>query len=104
MPFVSRAWAQQTTVTLAAYGGIFRENYEKYVLEPFHAAHPNITVSYYQMNNSAQNLGTIRGQAADPQIDLSILDVTLGKGGTDEGLFKPVTSSRRASPASPGQP
>lgn len=93
MPFVGRAWAQQTTVTLAAYGGIFRENYEKYVLEPFHAAHPDITVAYYQMNNSAQNLGTIRGQAAAPQIDLSLLDLTVAKGGTDEGLFKSVTSA-----------
>lgn len=91
MPFIRRASAAPATVTLAAYGGIFRDHYQKVVIDPFEAAHPDIKVQYYQMNNSAQNLGTIRGQKAAPQIDLSILDVTLGKGGTDEELFKPVT-------------
>ena len=90
MPFIRTARAAPATVTLAAYGGIFRDHYQAAVIEPFQKANPDIAVQYYQMNNSAQNLGTIRGQKAAPQIDLSILDVTVAKGGTDEKLFEPI--------------
>lgn len=91
-PFVRPSWAA-TTVTLAGYGGVFRDNYQKSVIDPFQTANPDIAVEYYQMNNSAQNLGTLRGQQAAPQIDLSILDVTVAKIGTDEQIFAPVTAS-----------
>ncbi|UXR92859.1 extracellular solute-binding protein [Agrobacterium tumefaciens] len=92
-PFVSKASAAQATVTLASYGGVVQQKYQSAVIEPFQKANPDIKVEYYQMNNSAQNLGTLRGQKSAPQVDLSILDVTVAKGGTDEGIFKPVTAS-----------
>lgn len=92
-PFVGKASAAQAVVTLAGYGGIFRDKYQAAVIDPFQKANPDIRVEYYQMNNSAQNLGTLRGQKGAPQVDLSILDVTVAKGGTDEQIFKPVTAS-----------
>ncbi|NKM65692.1 extracellular solute-binding protein [Rhizobium leguminosarum bv. viciae] len=93
-PFISSARAAQAVVTLAGYGGLFRDRYQAAVLDPFQKANPDIRVEYYQVNNSAQNLGTLRGQKAAPQIDLSILDVTIAKGGTDEQIFKPVTAAQ----------
>lgn len=92
-PFVGTARAAQATITLAGYGGIFRDKYQSAVIDPFHKANPDIRVEYFQTNNSAQNLGTLRGQKAAPQVDLSILDVTVSKAGTDEQIFKPVTAS-----------
>jgi putative spermidine/putrescine transport system substrate-binding protein len=85
------AQSNPVTVTLAAYGGIFQEEYTKAVIEPFMAANPDIRVQYYQMNNSAQTLGTIRGMQAAPQVGVAVMDVTVAKAGTDEGLFEPLT-------------
>ncbi|MCB8819802.1 ABC transporter substrate-binding protein [Microvirga rosea] len=87
----SPAWAE--TVTLAAYSGIFQDHYVKAVVEPFMKAHPDIKVEFYGMPNSAQMLGTLRAQKSAPQIDVVIMDVSVAKAGTDEGLFDKVDES-----------
>ena len=81
------------TVTLAAYSGIFQDHYTKAVVEPFMKANPNIKVEFYGMPNSAQMLGTLRAQKAAPQIDVVIMDVSVSKAGTDEGLFDRIDES-----------
>ncbi len=92
MPFVARA--QQASITLAAYTGIFQENYEPAVVEPFRRAHPDIKVTYYSMGNSAQALGQLRAQKANPQVDVVMMDVSVAKAASDEGLFEPVTEAQ----------
>ncbi|MFC4171929.1 MULTISPECIES: ABC transporter substrate-binding protein [Microvirga] len=87
------AFAQEKTVTLAAYSGIFQDHYTKAVVEPFMKAHPDIKVQFYGMPNSAQMLGTLRAQKASPQIDVMIMDVSVAKAATDEGLFDKVDES-----------
>ena len=81
------------TVTLAAYSGIFQDHYTKAVIEPFMKKHPDITVEFYPVNNSAQMLGTLRAQKASPQVDAVIMDVSVAKAGSDEGLFDVVDES-----------
>ncbi|QFU16074.1 ABC transporter substrate-binding protein [Microvirga thermotolerans] len=90
---VSSASAQTKTVTLAAYSGIFQDHYTKAVIEPFMKAHPDIKVQFYAMPNSAQMLGTLRAQKAAPQIDVMIMDVSVSKAATDEGLFDKIDES-----------
>lgn len=85
--------AMADTVVLTAYSGIFQENYMKAVVEPFMKANPDITVEFYGMPNSAQMLGTLRAQASAPQIDIAIMDVSVAKAATDEGLFAPIDES-----------
>lgn len=85
--------AMAETVVLSAYAGIFQDNYVKAVVEPFMKANPDITVEFYAMPNSAQMLGTLRAQATDPQIDVVIMDVSVAKAATDEGLFAPMDDS-----------
>jgi putative spermidine/putrescine transport system substrate-binding protein len=75
------------TVTLAGYSGLFHEKYAKAVVEPFMAKYPNVKVNYYEQQNSAQILGTLRAQKGSPQIDAAILDISVAKIATDEGLF-----------------
>ena len=87
-PWIRPASAQERAITLAAYSGIFEENYRAAVVEPFMKAHPGIRVNYYSAGSSAATLGMLRAQKAAPQIDLAVLDVTLAKAGTDEGLFE----------------
>ena len=85
--------ASAETVTLTAYSGIFQDHYTKAVIEPFMKKYPDITVQFYGMPNSAQMLGTLRAQKSSPQIDVAILDVSVAKAGTDEGLFDKVDES-----------
>ncbi|MBN8875229.1 MAG: extracellular solute-binding protein [Rhodospirillales bacterium] len=88
-PFIRRAVAARS-ITFAAYSGIFQENYEPAVVEAFRRAHPDIEVTYYPIANSAQALGLVRAQKAAPQIDVVMMDVSVAKTGTDEGLFEPL--------------
>src|SRR5882724_4096814 len=88
------ARAQDTSVsgaiTLAAYSGIFQDNYTKAVVEPFMKKYPNVKVTYYPFPNSAQMLGALRAQKGSPQIDVAFIDVSIAKVGTDEDLFAPL--------------
>lgn len=85
--------AQAETLNLMAYSGIFEQYYRKAVVEPFMAQNPDITVEYFGMPNSAQMLGTLRSQVADPQFDVAIMDITVSKAGTDDGVFAPLDES-----------
>ena len=89
-PFIRRAQAAETSLVLAAYSGIFEENYRAAVVEPFMAANPGIKVTYYQMGASAQTLGLLRAQKAAPQIDVVMFDVSVAKAASDEGLLEPI--------------
>ena len=80
----------QTTVTFAGYFGRFQDVYTQTVLEPFMAANPDIVVEYYSPGNSAQILGALRAQKDAPQVDLALMDVTVAKAGTDEGIFETI--------------
>lgn len=90
MGLLTQAASAETTVTLLAYGGLFQERYTKAVVEPFMKANPDIKVNYYSMPNSAQMLGTLRAQKAAPQADVAIMDVSVSKAGSDEGLFAKI--------------
>lgn len=90
------AYAQQTApsgrMTLMAYAGIFRDNYTQVVVNPFTAAR-GTQVQYFDGGTSAQMLGTIRAQRADPQIDVVIMDVTTAAIACAEGLVERLDAS-----------
>jgi putative spermidine/putrescine transport system substrate-binding protein len=90
VPFIRRASAQERTITVAAYSGVFEENYKAAVIEPFLRSHPGIKINYFGMPNSAQMLGTLRAQKAAPQIDVMLFDLTFAKAAADEGLFEAI--------------
>jgi putative spermidine/putrescine transport system substrate-binding protein len=81
------------TVTLLAYGGIFQDIYARTVVAPFEAAHPGVKVTYVGGGTSAQMVGTLRVQRADPQADVAIMDVTTSTLGNAEGLFDKLTTA-----------
>jgi putative spermidine/putrescine transport system substrate-binding protein len=85
--------AAQSTVTLMAYSGLFQDRYTAAVVEPFMKANPDVKVTYYPLQNSAQMLGTLRAQKASPQTDVAIMDVSVSKAGTDEALFEKITEA-----------
>lgn len=72
----------QSPMTLLAYAGIFRDNYTATVVAPFGG------VQYVEGGTSAQMLGTLRAQKADPQIDVVIMDTTTAAIACAEGLVE----------------
>lgn len=91
MPSVLRAQGLSGQITLMSYSGIFQDNYTKAVVEPFLAANPGVKVNYAPGGTSAQMVGSVRAQKADPQIDVVIMDVTTSSIGNIEGLFEKLT-------------
>ncbi len=57
------------------------------------AAHPDIKVTYFPLPTSAAMLGNLRAQRAAPQADVVIMDVSVSKAGTDEGVFTKIDTS-----------
>ncbi len=96
MPAVLRAQGLSGQITLMSYAGIFQDNYTKAVIEPFLAAHPGVKVNYAPGGTSAQMVGSVRAQKADPQIDVVIMDVTTSSIGNIEGLFEKLTPAEFA--------
>lgn len=80
----------QSSMTLMAYAGIFRTNYTDVVVNPFAGASGN-QVQYFEGGTSAQMLGTLRAQKADPQIDVVIMDITTAALACAEGLVEKLT-------------
>ena len=96
-PRIARAQTPHESITLMAYGGIFQDNYIRAVVEPFRKAFPGVTVNYAQGGNSAQMVGSLRAQKADPQVDVTIMDVTTATIGNAEGLFDRITAAEAPS-------
>lgn len=90
-PTVLRAQGLSGQITLMSYAGIFQDNYTRAVIEPFQQAHPGVKVNYAPGGSSAQMVGSVRAQKADPQIDVAIMDVTTSSIGNLEGLFEKLT-------------
>lgn len=84
---ISTPAAAQTVVTVAGYGELFAEKYKKAVVEPFNARNKEIRVEYYPVGSSAQILGQLRAQKSAPQVDIAIMDISVSKAGSDDGLF-----------------
>lgn len=87
------AMAQDATtgsVHIVGFSGVFADNYQKFIIEPFKAAHPGIEVTYEQSKNSAETLALLTLQKADPTVDVALIDVAVAIKGNDEGLFAPL--------------
>jgi putative spermidine/putrescine transport system substrate-binding protein len=92
-PAIVRAQSLSGSITLMSYAGIFQDNYVKAVVEPFQQAFPGVKVNYVPGGNSAQMVGSVRAQKADPQVDVVIMDVTTSSIGNSEGLFEKLSAA-----------
>lgn len=79
-------------MVLLAYSGVFKDNYSQVVIQPFSQA-SGVTVQYTDpgLGGSAQMLGTLRAQKADPQVDVVIMDASTAAAACAEGLVEPLT-------------
>jgi putative spermidine/putrescine transport system substrate-binding protein len=86
------AFAQGGQLTLQAYAGIFRDNYTEVVVNPF-TARSGTQVQYFDGGTSAQMLGRLRAQRADPQTDVVIMDITTAAVACAEGLVERIDAT-----------
>ena len=92
LPSAARA-APKTTLTFAAYAGLFQELHEPAIEAPFLKARPDIGVFYYGVPSSSQILAALRRQRDAPRIDAALLDLADAKIATEEGLIEPLTEA-----------
>lgn len=75
------------TVNIVGFSGVFADNYQKFVIDPFKAKYPGIEVTYQQSKNSAETLALLTLQRDDPKIDVALIDVSVAIKANKEGLF-----------------
>jgi putative spermidine/putrescine transport system substrate-binding protein len=87
------AWAQQKTLTVAAYGGSWEQTLRKFVIPDFEAKH-GVKIEYVA-GNSTDTLAKLQAQKANQVIDVAIVDdgpmyqaIQLGFCAKIEGLAK----------------
>lgn len=80
----------KTPLNVVGFSGVFAENYEKFIIAPFEAAHPDIDVIYQPSKNSAETLALLTLQRSDPTVDVALIDVSVAIKANAEGLFAPL--------------
>lgn len=76
----------KTIVNVVGFSGVFAENYEKFIISAFEAAHPEIDVVYQPSKNSAETLALLTLHKGDPTVDVALIDVAVGIKAAQEGL------------------
>jgi putative spermidine/putrescine transport system substrate-binding protein len=93
IPFLRPAAAARTSVTFAAFGGLFQELYEPAVVEPFGQSRTATPAFYFPVGSSTQALATLRRQRDQPELDVVLLDLASARTATDEGLLEQLPAA-----------
>ena len=75
------------TVNIVGFSGVFADNYQKFIIDPFKAKYPGIDVTYQQSKNSAETLALLTLQRADPKVDIALIDVAVAIKANKDGIF-----------------
>lgn len=78
-------------VNLIAYSGVWQDQYNAAVIEPFKAKYPDIKINYASKRSSAEMLSALQGQKNSPATDVAIMDNSVSTTGNKQGLFEKVT-------------
>lgn len=78
------------TVNIIGFSGVFADNYERFIIEPFRESYPGIEVNYQQSRNSAETLALLTRQRDNPVVDVALIDVSVAIRANEEGLFAPL--------------
>lgn len=80
-------------VNLIAYSGVWQDQYNAAVVEPFKAKYPNIKINYVSKRSSAEMLSALQGQKGSPSTDVAIMDNSVSESGNTQGLFEKVDAA-----------
>ena len=80
-------------VVMGYRDGGFEDCFKAAVIEPFQAAHPDISVTYYGVDGASDELGLLRMQKDAPQVDVVITDISVANIMAREALIRaPATA------------
>ncbi|AXJ10097.1 ABC transporter substrate-binding protein [Arthrobacter sp. PM3] len=80
-------------VNLIAYSGVWQDQYNAAVIEPFKAKYPDIKINYVSKRSSAEMLSALQGQKGSPATDVAIMDNSVSTTGNKQGLFEKVDAA-----------
>jgi len=74
-------------VNVLGYAALFEDQYTAAVIDEFNASQDDVVVNFVPSQNSAEMLGKLRSEAANPTIDVAIMDASVAHTGNEEGIF-----------------
>lgn len=86
----SNSSATSGEINLIAYAGVWQDQYNAAVIEPFKAKYPDIKINYSSKRSSAEMLSALQGQKNDPATDVAIMDNSVSTTGNTQGLFDKI--------------
>ncbi|QQQ62198.1 ABC transporter substrate-binding protein [Paenarthrobacter ureafaciens] len=89
----SNSSATSGEINLIAYAGVWQDQYNAAVIEPFKAKYPDIKINYSSKRSSAEMLSALQGQKNDPATDVAIMDNSVSTTGNTQGLFDKIDES-----------
>ena len=89
----SNSSATSGEINLIAYAGVWQDQYNAAVIEPFKAKYPDIKINYSSKRSSAEMLSALQGQKNDPATDVAIMDNSVSTTGNTLGLFDKIDDS-----------
>lgn len=87
LPAAAQGTDLKGEVNVIGFSGVFADNYQKFIIEPFEAKYPGIKVNYRQSKNSAETLAQLTLQRGNPTIDIALMDVAVAIRAGEQGLF-----------------
>ena len=85
--------AARRNLTIAAPAGNFQSAYDAAVIDPFRRQNPGIEVTYYPAAAPEQILSLLRSRRLIPPIDVALLELTVARTATTDGLLVPLTAA-----------
>ncbi|RBP66081.1 putative spermidine/putrescine transport system substrate-binding protein [Brevibacterium sanguinis] len=80
-----------TEVNILGYAALFEDKYTEAVISKFEEEHSEIDVNFVPAQNSAEMLGKLRSEKANPTVDVAIIDTSVANTGNKEGIFSKIT-------------
>ncbi|WP_158685363.1 extracellular solute-binding protein [Microbacterium halophytorum] len=80
-------------VNIIGYAGIWQEQYQTAVIDPFLEKYPDITINYSSKRSSAEMLSAIQAEGGNPITDVAIMDSSVSDSGNQQGLFAEVSEA-----------
>jgi putative spermidine/putrescine transport system substrate-binding protein len=86
--------ADAGSIVIQGYSGVFQDNFQKAVIDPFTKKFPDIKVTYNGMGNSADNLASLRSAKSAPEADVAIMDLSVSDTANKSDLFQPLDPAK----------
>ncbi|WP_150461844.1 extracellular solute-binding protein [Nesterenkonia ebinurensis] len=84
----------EVEITVVGFPGLFAQQFEELVIEPYVEENPDVTIHYEEQSNSADSVGQIAASTGNQAYDLAIIDKATQGGANEQGLFQQIDSEQ----------